>query len=209
MINERNLLALLLLLLTTLQAAGRQDSLLWVRLQQTGIAYRQGLSDSALVQARRLLTVAEDTDDALAQAQLHSLIGFCLRDQGDQQSFAEELQKCISIGEANGFKEKAATSKHDLYVTAMLPAYSLLSVYYKDKKQTETGVNYAKKGMDSPLSAGQFTDKFHNYAGRGAHGAQGLRSHLRTDERSRRRRPQTESARLCFDDDHLPYYYRA
>lgn len=91
--------------------------------------------------------MAEDTDDALAQAQLHSLIGFCLRDQGDQQSSAEELQKCIAIGEANGFKEKAATSKHDLYVTAMLPAYSLLSVYYKDK-QIETSASYAKKGME-------------------------------------------------------------
>ena len=144
---QRSILALLLLL-TTLQAAGRRDSLLWVQLQQTGIAYRQGHCDSALVQARRLLTVAEDTDDALAQAQLHSLIGFCLRDQGDQQSFVEELQKCVAIGEANGFKEKAATSKHDLYVTAMLPAYSLLSAYYKDKKQIETGASYAKKGME-------------------------------------------------------------
>lgn len=147
MINERSIFALLLFL-TTLQVAGSRDSLLWIQLQQTGITYRQDHRDSALVQARRLLTVAEDTDDALAQAQLHSLIGFCLRDQGDQQSSAEELQKCIAIGEANGFKEKAATSKHDLYVTAMLPAYSLLSVYYKDKNQTETGVNYAKKGME-------------------------------------------------------------
>lgn len=146
MINERSIFALLLFL-TTLQVAGSRDSLLWIQLQQTGITYRQDHRDSALVQARRLLTVAEDTDDALAQAQLHSLIGFCLRDQGDQQSSAEELQKCIAIGEANGFKEKAATSKHDLYVTAMLPAYSLLSVYYKDK-QIETSASYAKKGME-------------------------------------------------------------
>ena len=147
MINERSILAVLLLL-TTLQAAGRRDSLLWVRLQQTSTVYQHGYCDSALVQARKLLVVAEDTDDALAQAQLHSLIGFCLRDQGDQQSFVEELQKCISIGEANGFKGDAATSRHDLYATAMLPAYSRLSVYFKDKKQLKTGVDYARKGME-------------------------------------------------------------
>lgn len=147
MINERSILAVLLLL-TTLQAAGRRDSLLWVRLQQTSTVYQHGYCDSALVQARKLLVVAEDTDDALAQAQLHSLIGFCLRDQGDQQSFVEELQKCISIGEANDFKGDAATSRHDLYATAMLPAYSLLSVYFKDKKQLKTGVDYARKGME-------------------------------------------------------------
>lgn len=146
MINERSIFALLLFL-TTLQVAGSRDSLLWIQLQQTGITYRQDHRDSALIQARSLLTVAEGIDDVLAQAQLHSLIGFCLRDQGDQQSFAEELQKCISIGEANDFKRKTTTSRHDLYVTAMLPAYSLLSVYYKDK-QIETSASYAKKGME-------------------------------------------------------------
>lgn len=71
-----------MLLFLTLQAVGKRDSLLWAGIQKVGAAYQQGALDSALVSAQRLLPLAEQHDDALTQAQLHCLVGFCLNDQG-------------------------------------------------------------------------------------------------------------------------------
>lgn len=141
-------IATLLLLLFAVQATGKRDSLLWVGIKQTGAIYKEGLHDSVLAKAQRLLAMAEDKNDVLAQAQLHSLIGFCHRDQGDQQASAEEFKRCIDIGEANDFIVKNTKSSHHLYTTVMLPAYSLLSVYYKDNHQIKKAADYAKKGME-------------------------------------------------------------
>lgn len=141
-------IATLLLLLFAIQAIGKRDSLLWVGIKQTGTIYQEGLRDSALTKAQHLLAVAEDKNDALAQAQLHSLIGFCLREKGNHQAAAEEFQRCIAIGEANDFIVKNAKSSHHLYTTVMLPAYSLLSVYYKDNHQIKKAADHARKGME-------------------------------------------------------------
>lgn len=144
----RHIATLLLLLLTATQAVGKTDSLLWVGIKQTSMIYQQGLCDSTLSQARRLLVRAEELDDALAQAQLHNLMAFCFWYQSDQQTAAEEMRRCVAIGEANDFIGKTVKSRHDLYITTMLPAYSLLSVYYKDHHQLERAADYAKKGME-------------------------------------------------------------
>ena len=144
----KHIAMLLLLLLTATQAMGRTDSLLWVEIKQTSMIYQQGLCDSTLSQARRLLVRAEEQDDALAQAQLHNLMAFCFWDQGDQHTAAEEMQRCVTIGEANNFIGKTVKSRHDLYITTMLSAYSLLSAYYKDHHQLERAADYAKKGME-------------------------------------------------------------
>lgn len=138
----------LLFLLFAIQATGKRDSMLWVNIKEMGQTYQKGLRDSALAKAKRLLLVAEEQDDDLAQAQLHSVIGLCYNDQGNLQAAIEELQKCITIGEANDFIGKAAQSRHNLYMTAMLPAYSMVAVYYKDQQQIKKAANYAKKGME-------------------------------------------------------------
>ena len=122
--------------------------MLWVNIKEMGQTYQKGLRDSALAKAKRLLLVAEEQNDDLAQAQLHSVIGLCYNDQGNLQAAIEELQKCITIGEANDFIGKAAQSRHNLYMTAMLPAYSMVAVYYKDQQQIKKAANYAKKGME-------------------------------------------------------------
>ena len=98
----------LLFLLFAIQATGKRDSMLWVNIKEMGQTYQKGLRDSALAKAKRLLLVAEEQNDDLAQAQLHSVIGFCYNDQGNLQAAIEELQKCITIGEANDFIGKAA-----------------------------------------------------------------------------------------------------
>lgn len=138
----------LLFLLFAIQATGKRDSMLWVNIKEMGQTYQKGLRDSALAKTKRLLLVAEEQDDDLAQAQLHSVIGLCYNDQGNRQAAIEELQKCITIGEANDFIGKAAQSSHNLYLTAMLPAYSMVAIYYKDQQQIKKAANYSKKGME-------------------------------------------------------------
>lgn len=137
-----------LFLLFAVQATGKRDSVLWANIKEMGQTYQNGHRDSALAKAQRLLVVAEKLDDDLAQAQLHNIIGFCYRDEGSQQAAIEEFQRCVTIGEANDFIGKAAKSRHDLYLTAMLPAYSILSVYYKDRRRLRLAADYAKKGME-------------------------------------------------------------
>ena len=138
----------LLFLLFAIQATGGRDSLLWVNIKEMGQTYQKGQGDSALAKAQQLLAMAEKLDDNLAQAQLHNFLGFCYREQGNQQSAVKELQECITIGETNNFLEKTTKSKHSLYLTAMLPAYSMLSVHYKDQHQIQKAADYAKKGME-------------------------------------------------------------
>lgn len=138
----------LLFLLFTIQAIGKRDSLLWENIKEMGQTYQNGQRDSALTKAQQLLVVAEKQNDNLAQAQLHNIIGFCYREQGHHQAAMEELQKCITIGETNDFLGKVPKSKHNLYLTAMLPAYSMLAIHYKDHHQIEKATDYAKKGME-------------------------------------------------------------
>lgn len=137
-----------MLLFLTLQAVGKRDSLLWAGIQKVGAAYQQGALDSALVSAQRLLPLAEQHDDALAQAQLHCLVGFCLNDQGHEQQAVQALTKTIHIGESHDFLTKATKARHDLYFTIMLPAYSILSTYYYNKRDFQRASNFAKKGME-------------------------------------------------------------
>ncbi len=137
-----------MLLFLTLQAVGKRDSLLWAGIQKVGAAYQQGALDSALVSAQRLLPLAEQHDDALAQAQLHCLVGFCLNDQGHEQQAVQALTKTIHFGESHDFLTKATKARHDLYFTIMLPAYSILSTYYYNKRDFQRASNFAKKGME-------------------------------------------------------------
>lgn len=112
-----------------------------------GQTYQKGQRDSAMTKAQQLLIVAEKQNDNLAQAQLHNIIGFFYSELGNHQAAAEEMQKCITIGESDDFIGKAPKSSHNLYPTAMLPAYSMLSVYYKDQHQIRKATDYAKKGI--------------------------------------------------------------
>lgn len=112
-----------------------------------GQTYQKGQRDSAMTKAQQLLIVAEKQNDNLAQAQLHNIIGFYYSELGNHQAAAEEMQKCITIGESDDFIGKAPKSSHNLYSTAMLPAYSMLSVYYKDQHQIRKATDYAKKGI--------------------------------------------------------------
>ena len=137
----------LLFLFFAIQATGQKDSLLWVNIKEMGQTYQKGQRDSAMTKAQQLLIVAEKQNDNLAQAQLHNIIGFFYSELGNHQAAAEEMQKCITIGESDDFIGKAPKSSHNLYPTAMLPAYSMLSVYYKDQHQIRKATDYAKKGI--------------------------------------------------------------
>ena len=123
------------------------DSTLWVGIKETSALYQQGQRDSTLARARQLLTEAEAQGAALAQTMLCNLIGFCLREQGDEQSAIGYFTRCVEIGEANQFLQKADKAKHNYYQTAMLPAYSLLSIYYKNHGQIAKGATYARNGI--------------------------------------------------------------
>lgn len=145
--RRRHLLIITLLLFLSIDANGKRDSLLWVGIKNVSITFQSGSSDSALVSARQLLTIAEQRDDALALSQLHSLIAFCLKEQGREQDAMQEFAQSVAIGEAHQFLQKATKARHDLYYTIMLPAYSLLTTYYNKKGQTANSVGYAKEGI--------------------------------------------------------------
>ncbi len=142
----QRLVYILLLLLLPIQIMGKRDSLLWVGIKNAGIVFQQGTYDSVLVQAQRLLIIAESQEDVLAESQLHSLMGFCYQEQGDQRQAMQEFDQSVTIGETHQFLQKAKKAKHHLYHTIMLPAYSQLSTYYY-KKNLEKGVKYAKSGI--------------------------------------------------------------
>lgn len=141
-------IATLLLLLIAIQAMGKTDSLLWVGVKQTGIVYQQGHRDSALVMARRLLTVAENQDDDMARISLHNLIGYCLVDQVRKEAAIKEFVTCADIAEANGFLGRAVTTKSDFLFQAMLPTYALLAILCKDVKRKDESLRYARTGME-------------------------------------------------------------
>lgn len=142
-----HLLLLLLMLLFPLHSMAKRDSLLWVGIQQAGIMLQQHRPVSAYAQCQRLLPLAEAGDDALAEAQLHNLMGFSLREQGNQQQSICHFGRCVETGETHHFLQKATKARHQLYFSIMLPAYAMLTTYYKDQHQTEQGLRYARKGM--------------------------------------------------------------
>lgn len=137
----------LVLFLFAIHVMGKRDSLLWVGVKNVSAEFQAGAIDSAMVNAQRLLVISEKQNDALALSQLHSLIGFCLREKGQEDRAMKEMEQCVAIGETNLFLQKAAKAKHSLYYTIMLPAYSMLSTYYYKKGETQ-GTLYAKKGME-------------------------------------------------------------
>jgi signal transduction histidine kinase len=138
---------LLLLLQIAIETTAMGDSTLWGGIKEANAFYQQGQRDSTLIRASQLLTKAETLNDALAQALLCNLIGFCLREQGDEQGAIGYFARCVEIGENKQFLLKADKASHNYYPTAMLPAYSLLSTYYKDHGQIAKGAAYARNGI--------------------------------------------------------------
>lgn len=143
----RSILALLLLL-TAIQAAGKRDSTLWAGIKTVGAIYQQGQVDSTLAMAKTLLTTAESLDDDLAQASLHNLIGICLSDKGDKQGAREAFARCVSIGEAHNYLQKAAKTQSTFLLKTMIPAYAQLALNCKDAGLRDKSLAYAKKGME-------------------------------------------------------------
>ena len=148
------LIIVILFFLYAMAAAGKRDSTLWVGIKNAGIAFQMGEHDSVLVQARRLLDVASNSEDVLAQAQLHSLIGLCMDEKKNEKVAMQEYRQCVEIGEAHHFLKKAPKARHDLYFTMMLPAYARLALYYKNKDREES-VGYARKGLEWVEQCGQ------------------------------------------------------
>lgn len=143
----RSILALLLLL-TAIQAAGKRDSTLWAGIKTVGAIYQHGQVDSTLVMAKTLLTTAESQDDDLAQAGLHNMIGICLSDKGDKQGAREAFARCVSIGEAHNYLQKAAKTQSTFLLKTMMPAYAQLALNCKDAGLRDKSLAYAKKGME-------------------------------------------------------------
>lgn len=143
----RSILALLLLL-TAIQAAGKRDSTLWAGIKTVGAIYQHGQVDSTLVMAKTLLTTAESQDDDLAQAGLHNMIGICLSDKGDKQGAREAFARCVSIGEAHDYLQKAAKTQSTFLLKTMMPAYAQLALNCKDAGLRDKSLAYAKKGME-------------------------------------------------------------
>lgn len=135
--------AFLLLSFSVIHIQGKRDSLLWVGIRDAGICFQQGQIDSAWMMSCRLMAMASHQEDVLAVAQLHSLMGYCLKEQNRQLDAVEEFRKCVEIGENNRFLSKAVKARHTLYVTVMLPCYAELAGYYKGNR----GADYARRGM--------------------------------------------------------------
>lgn len=143
----RSVLALLLFL-TAIQAAGKRDSTLWADIKTVGAIYQQGQVDSSLVMARVLLATAESQDDDLAQASLQNMIGICLSDKGDKQGAWEAFARCVSIGEAHDYLQKASKTQSTFFLKTMMPAYAQLALNCKDAGLRDRSLAYAKKGME-------------------------------------------------------------
>lgn len=147
LLTIRHIVAMLLLLFA-IQGMAKRDSMLWLGIRNIGILYQQGHGDSTLVLARRLLTLAEQTGDDLAQANLHNMIGICLSDKGDKQGAREAFTKCVSIGEENDYLQKAITTKDAYLFQSFMPCYALLALNCEDAGLSDKSVTYAKKGME-------------------------------------------------------------
>ena len=89
----QRLVYILLLLLLPIQIMGKRDSLLWVGIKNAGIVFQQGTYDSVLVQAQRLLIIAESQEDVLAESQLHSLMGFVIKSKAINDRRCRSLTK--------------------------------------------------------------------------------------------------------------------
>ena len=143
----RSILALLLFFTTT-QMVAKRDSTLWADIKTVGTVYQQGQVDSSLVMARALLATAESQDDDLAQASLHNMIGICLSDKGDSQGAREAFARCVSIGEAHDYLQKATKTKNAYLFRIMMTAYAQLALNCKDAGLHDKSLAYAKKGIE-------------------------------------------------------------
>lgn len=143
----RSILALLLFFTTT-QMVAKRDSTLWADIKTVGTVYQQGQVDSSLVMARALLATAESEDDDLAQTSLHNMIGICLSDKGDKQGAREAFTRCVSIGEAHDYMQKATKTKNAYLFRIMLTAYAQLALNCKDAGLHDKSLVYAKKGIE-------------------------------------------------------------
>ena len=140
-------LAIMLLLLVALQAMGRKDSMLWVGIKETGLTYQRGQRDSSLVQARRLLTIAQQQNDHLAQTTLLSMIGICLSDQHQNEAAREAFIQCADIAEKNNLLYWATKTNNALAFQTILPSYCQLVLLSKDVGRKAESASYAKRGM--------------------------------------------------------------
>lgn len=143
----RSILALLLFFTTT-QMVAKRDSTLWADIKTVGTVYQQGQVDSSLVMARALIATAESQDDDLAQASLHNMIGICLSDKGNKQGAREAFARCVSIGEAHDYLQKATKTKSAYLFRIMMTAYAQLALNCKDAGLHDKSLVYAKKGIE-------------------------------------------------------------
>lgn len=143
----RNILALLLFLFT-IQGMAKRDSTLWADIKTVGAIYQQGQVDSTLAMAKSLLVTAESQDDDLAQASLHNMIGICLSNKGDKQGAREAFARCVSIGEAHDYLQKATKTKSAFLIKTIMPAYAQLTLNCKDAGLRDKSLAYARKGME-------------------------------------------------------------
>ena len=140
-------LAIMLLLLVALQAMGRRDSMLWVGIKETGLIYKKGQRDSSLVQARRLLTIAQQQNDHLAQTTLLSMIGICLSDLHQDEAAREAFIQGADIAEKNNLLNWATKTNNSLAFQTILPSYCQLVLLSKDAGRKAESAKYAKTGM--------------------------------------------------------------
>lgn len=140
-------LILCLYIVVSLSAKAMTDSQLMTEVARTGQLLKQMKFDSALVQVDRLLPIAKENRNVLAQAALHGVAGLCLSRQNRQQAGMQAYMRSAAIVERHHLLQPAVNDTTGTMLALFAVMYGEMSLRYQELGNTVEGLNYARTAL--------------------------------------------------------------
>lgn len=123
------------------------DSLLMAEVARTGVLLRQMRYDSTLVLVSRLLPVARENGNVLAEATLHGIAGFSLSRSNREQAGMQEYMRSASIAEQHHLLEKAVGDETGTVLALFSTMYGEMSLRYQNQGNQVEALHYARTAL--------------------------------------------------------------
>ena len=139
----KKIFLVLCLYMVSISARAMTDNQLMAEVARTGQLLQQMQFDSALAQVDRLLPIAKENRNVLAQAVLHGVEGLCLSRQNRQQAGMQAYMRSAAIVERHHLLQPAVNDTTGTMLAMFAVMYGEMSLRYQELGNTVEGLNYA------------------------------------------------------------------
>ncbi|MBR0274815.1 MAG: hypothetical protein IJQ76_01210 [Prevotella sp.] len=143
----KRLFLILFLLITEVPVKAMTDSLLMAEVARTGGVLKQMQFDSTLVQVRRLLPVAQENGNVLAEAALHGIAGYSLSRSNRLQAGMQEYLRSAAIAEQHHLLERAVGEKTGTILALFSTMYGEMSLRYQNQGNQVEALHHARTAL--------------------------------------------------------------